>query len=614
MQNATESDWQAILAQTDYAFQPIVNIHTGAVFGYEALLRRVESAGFETIAALFDQAHREAVLPAVHEALFRKAVQKFSALAWADQTKLFFNLDSRLFTCSAFPCEVDVRLPQNLPYPGDTVCLEISERHEICGADRLKEKLARLRKMGGRIAVDDFGTGFSGLPLLYFTRPEYIKIDRFYIQDIEKDPSKRMLAASIVNIAHLMGSLAIAEGVETPMEYYCCKNIGCDLVQGYLVQKPQVETRHLRRRYETIHDLTTNDRRNAGRLDKSLIQSEIAYIDPIAYGTELVSVLDRFKENRSNTFFPVVNRNNEALGILREERLREFAYSEYGRSLLANRSIEKTFDDFMTKIPMVDIHTPLEKTLETFSSIEHIEGILVTNDAKYVGFLSAQALIKLINEKNLATARDQNPLTKLPGNEMIYEYVSKALADNSDSYGLVYFDFDHFKIYNDTYGFRRGDRVILLFAELLKQHTQSPDRFGGHVGGDDFFMGVKGVPLDVLVREVRAMAETFRSNVESFYDAEAIRNGCILGRDREGQECCFPLITVSAALLELPERVHCIYSPEEIGSRMADMKKRAKRSADKLCTASLRHFGGRAAVPVEDGGSRVIPLQACTGG
>jgi diguanylate cyclase (GGDEF)-like protein len=324
----------------------------------------------------------------------------------------------------------------------------------------------------------------------------------------------------------------------------------------------------------------------------------------------LIDILDRFKTNKTHTFLPVVNRNNEAMGIIREKQLREYAYSEYGRSLLANRSFDKTFDDFMTRIPVVDIHTPLERTLETVSGNEGLEGILITNHMKYVGFLSAQALIKIIHEKNLAAARDQNPLSKLPGNEMIYEYVSQALTDTQDTYVLVYFDFDNFKVYNDTYGFRQGDRVILLFAELLKQYTQPPERFAGHVGGDDFFMGVKSMPLDYTAGEVRAMAAKFRSNVESFYDHKAIENGGIETKGRDGRIRCFPLITVSAALLELPERVHRIYSPEEIGNLMAEMKKEAKRSSEKLCTASLCHFDMQSPGKPAQTQSAVIEFQA----
>lgn len=590
MNSLAGTGWDAIVARVDYALQPIVNIHTGVVYGYEALLRDVEAAGFSSIAAVFDQAHQDGILDTVHQALFMKALHRFSQLLWSDQTKLFFNLDSRLFRLPSLLEDIDGHFPAGGVYPKDTVCLEISERHEICAADRLNEKVAAFRRWGCRFAVDDFGTGFSGMHLLYFSRPEYVKIDRFFIQDIEKDSHKRMLAASIVNMAHLMGSLAIAEGVETPMEYYCCKNIGCDLLQGYLVQRPQQDIGELRSRYEDIHSLNINDRRNAHRRDESLIQAEIDFIDPIVYDTRMIAVLERFKENQTNTFLPVVSRTGEALGIIREERLRSYAYSEYGRSLLANRTFSKRFDDFMTRIPRVDIHTPVEKVLEMFSTNESLEGLLMTNDMKYVGFLSAQALIRIINEKNLAAARDQNPLSKLPGNDLIYAFLSKALADTSDTYCLVYFDFDNFKVYNDTYGFRQGDRVILLFAELLKQHARIPTRFAGHVGGDDFFLGVKGEPLALMEREVRQMAETFRCNVESFYDSRAVAAGGIQARDRDGSLKHFPLITVSAALLGLPEEMHRIHTPEEIGNLMAEMKKDAKKAPEKIRVDTLRHF------------------------
>lgn len=68
---------------------------------------------------------------------------------------------------------------------------------------------------------------------------------------------------------------------------------------------------------------------------------------------------------------------------------------------------------------------------------------------RYAGFLSASSLLKIINEKNIETARDQNPLSGLPGNTVIYEYVSNAMEDLK-SFHFVYFDFDHFKAYNDT--------------------------------------------------------------------------------------------------------------------------------------------------------------------
>ena len=137
------------------------------------------------------------------------------------------------------------------------------------------------------------------------------------------------------------------------------------------------------------------------------------------------------------------------------------------------------------------------------------------------------------------------------------------------------------------------------------EHIHHDDLHAGHVGGDDFFVGIKGAPLDLVIGEVRQMAAKFRFNVESFYDSEAIQNGCIRARDREGRTGCFPLITVSAALLELPARVHRIYSPEEISHLMAEMKKEAKLSPDKMIAANLHHFDN---APPSRPGNNARPL------
>ena len=582
--------WQKCLSQVDYAFQPLVNIHSGVCFGYEALLRNVEAAGFQSIAAFFDQAHREKLLPMVHRSLFQKAAEKFSLIQWHKHVSLFFNLDNRLF-CSADyePAAVAEALGPEA-FTRGKLAFEISEQHNIEDPVELTDRLKAFRKNGIRIAVDDFGVGFSGLRLFYYSRPDYIKIDRFFIQHISRDAEKRMLAASIVSIAHQMGSVVVAEGVETKQEYYECRKIGCDMVQGYLVQKPQLDISRLNKDYAEIRSLCEKDRRNGPRKDISLIEAEIEYIQPIPYEAPVTDILDTFKRYPTRTFFPIVTSVNEPVGIIREASIKEFIYSRFGRFVLENQSFNKKIEDLITRVPCVDIRMPLEHIMDIFSGDNRLEGVLMTNNRNFVGFLSAQSVLKILNEKKLALARDQNPLSKLPGNNCIFEYVSQALRDIESVYALVYFDFDNFKAYNDTYGFRQGDRVILLFSELLKSHTLSRDRFVGHVGGDDFFMGIKGVPLSEVEEEVRTIAWQFRTNVESFYRKEAVDRGCIQARNREGEVQSFPLMTVSSVILELPEQTHRICSPEEIGALIARMKKAAKQSPVKLSVASLAHF------------------------
>ena len=593
MKNKKSVDLNSTLKTVDFAFQPIVNIHTGAVYGYEALLRNVDQIGFDAIIAFFDHVHKMGLSGKIHQALLVKALNKYLLIPWADQAKLYFNLDGRLFDSpfepDGFLCGSRSQQPlQQFAVPKGTVCLEISEQHEICNPDHMIERLKQFRSFGYRIAVDDFGTRFAGTHILYFVKPEYIKIDRFYIQNIKKDAHKRLLAASIVNIAHLMGSLVIAEGVETEEEFYCCKAIGCDLMQGYLVlQRPQLEIDRLERSYDHVERLSSKDKRSSYHEDESLILAEMEYIEPIPFHSEPIAILEAFKKNKKHTFFPVTNFNNEALGIIREETVKEYAYSEFGRSLLANPTTRRNIEKFVTRIPVVDIHTSVERILASFSAHDDLEGIIITNHLKYEGVLSAQSLLRIINEKKLAAAIDQNPLSNLPGNKKIYEYISMALQDRGSTYVIAYFDFDNFKVYNDTYGFRQGDRVIQLFAELLNARSYLNYRFAGHIGGDDFFMGSRGVPIEEVLKEIDQIREKFISSVVSFYDTETIRRGCLKAVDRDGENKCFPLMSISTAVLELPAYRSQNYTPEEIGRIMAEMKKQAKRSENKLWVSAI---------------------------
>jgi len=450
--------------------------------------------------------------------------------------------------------------------------------------------LEAYHNQGFKIAVDDCGTGFAGLQLLYYTEPDYIKIDRFFIQNMGNDPKKRLVVSTIVNFAHFMGSLVLAEGVETRDEYAQCKAIGCDYIQGYFVQRPTRDISQLLPRYEHIREMAMQDRRNGRFKDRSLIASEIQYIKPVRSDTNMISIVDLFRKEEHTTFFPVVNQYDEPVGVIRDSAFKEYIFSKFGRQLLENPTFGRDLTRFVSKIPTADIHSSLEQLIETYSHYNNNEGLIMVDDMKYVGMLTTNALLKLINEKNLTMARNQNPLSKLPGNTMIHEYFSESLSDMENDYHLAYFDFDNFKPYNDQYGFRNGDRLILMFADLLKASALSENRFVGHVGGDDFFLGVKGGTRNGLVSEMRKLALTFKKNAESFYDKPSMENGYILAKDREGVRRKIPLITVSAAILELPARVDRTCSIEDAGNIIAMLKKEAKGSENGIAQASIMEF------------------------
>ncbi len=100
-----------------------------------------------------------------------------------------------------------------------------------------------------------------------------------------------------------MGSIVIAEGVETMAEYYSCKNIGCDLLQGYLVQRPEVDLNKLRPNYSCINLLRKIDKRNKDAGDKSLVMGRIDTIEPISYKSEPKEIFDAFQLNQNTPLY-----------------------------------------------------------------------------------------------------------------------------------------------------------------------------------------------------------------------------------------------------------------------------------------------------------------------
>ena len=580
-------EWLNRLSRLDYAFQPIVNIHTGNAFGFEALLRCWEAGGFSSIGDVFDTAYREGVLHQVDLFLRKKAIVKFARFKGNRHVKLFYNLDNRLFDSRDYAPGNTMGMLKEHGYSHDEICFEISEKHPFHDGMDVPRTFSAYRRQGYKIAVDDCGIGFSGLQLLYYAEPDYIKIDRFFIQNMGNDPKKRLVVSTIVNFAHFMGSLVLAEGVETVDEYNQCKEIGCDMIQGYFVEHPQLALDELKIRYDKIETITREEKRNGAFKDRSLIAGEIRYIKPVFADSDIIGVLDLFRKVEHGGFFPVVNRHEEPVGVVCENAFNEYIFSKFGRQLLENPSFGKNISKFTKKMPIADIHSSVEKLIEVYTQCSNHEGLIIVDDMKYIGVLSTQAMLKIINEKNLTLARNQNPLTKLPGNTMIHEFFSKSLADFSSTYHLVYFDFDNFKPYNDRYGFRSGDRLILMFADLLRKSQFSDKRFVGHVGGDDFFMGLQNMDRCQVEAEMALLARRFKKNAESFYDKETLEKGFMVAKDREGILKKIDLITVSVAILELPRHScrHC--SIEKAGNIIASLKKKAKQCKKGIVSADI---------------------------
>ena len=208
-----------ILDVLDYALQPIVDIGTGVVYGYEAQVRNCSQTGAETPDILVDHAHELGFLPELETELLRKALIRFKQVRTAEGTKLYFKLDGRDLGQEHDPRMCLGAILADLGIQKSQVCLEFSERHQQTFTDLSHHAINDLRQTGFMIALDDFGRGSSELRLLHDMSPDYVKIDRFFLNGIDTDPRRKLFVTTVANLAHVLGARVIAEGVETEREY-----------------------------------------------------------------------------------------------------------------------------------------------------------------------------------------------------------------------------------------------------------------------------------------------------------------------------------------------------------------------------------------------------------
>lgn len=227
---ALETSFERAMDTLTMAYQPIVTAER-SLFGYEALLRSGEPS-LPHPGAVLDAAERLNRLTRLGRAVRSSVARTF---AGADDSRglLFVNLHALDLT--------DATLSS--PYAplariASRVVLEVTERASVESIPDLRFRVAELREMGYRIAIDDLGAGHSRMHQFTPLDTDFVKLDMALVRDIDAHPVKQQLVSSITQLCHGSGIQVIGEGVETEPEARCLVDLGCDLLQGYLIARP----------------------------------------------------------------------------------------------------------------------------------------------------------------------------------------------------------------------------------------------------------------------------------------------------------------------------------------------------------------------------------------
>lgn len=239
MQTLDDSGNRAILdqllgpSQIRIALHPIVHAESSDAIGREALMRGPRGVPFESPPLAFAMAAALNMLERLDCHCIRKAIDVSGG-----EGSLFLNVHPRTLVRSSDFWGVVGEFERSSGRRPDSVVFEIVE-HSPARETDLPNALRELRALGFRIAVDDLGEGSAGLRRLVEVAPDFAKIDRFFIQDVDTDRRRRVTVDAIARLGRELGVTIIAEGVEREEERRVLIDLGIPLVQGYLFGKPQ---------------------------------------------------------------------------------------------------------------------------------------------------------------------------------------------------------------------------------------------------------------------------------------------------------------------------------------------------------------------------------------
>jgi EAL domain-containing protein (putative c-di-GMP-specific phosphodiesterase class I) len=216
------------------AFQPIVDLTTGRVHAYEALVRGPAGEGAAWVLDQVTEDNRYAFDQACRVTAIREAV---AAGIVATGARLSINFLPNAVYSPLACIQLTLKTADECGFPIDRLTFEFTENEQV-DPDHLRSIVETYRAIGFRTALDDFGAGHSGLALLANLQTDIIKVDKELISGIDASMPRRMIVTAVARLAHDMGIDVVAEGIETQGELEAVEGAGIRYAQGYLLARP----------------------------------------------------------------------------------------------------------------------------------------------------------------------------------------------------------------------------------------------------------------------------------------------------------------------------------------------------------------------------------------
>jgi EAL domain-containing protein (putative c-di-GMP-specific phosphodiesterase class I)/GGDEF domain-containing protein len=521
-------------------FQPVASLKSGAILGYEGLIRGPAGSAHEMPVALFAQARAADRVAHLEIRCIHVVLTAFCKLKL--NGKLFINVGPEMFKVDAFPRERIFATLKKFGLTSQRVVIEITENAQVVNQTAIYAALTEARQMGFEIAIDDLGEGYASLRLWSELQPDYVKIDQHFVRDVHKDPVKFQFVRTIRQLSSAVGTKVIGEGIENPAELRVLRDLGVEFGQGYLLASPAaqpddvlqpVASRLLAARLSRA-DLFQEPSRVPKLIDLAMA------VPPLDPDDSISTVRERFLEEPDRIGLPVV-KDNVPRGVVLRDAVLALSHRREKRSCLA-------FVD--PRALQIDGATPLKEAAMLLAEGDpqrFLMPFIITEQGRYRGLCTAQEVLASLGQQLSASERQPHPLTGLMGIAPLETELARLLSERQ-SFVAAWLDVRHLEAYNKVFGYARGDNLIRYTALLIAAFCDEHLDLAVHAGGGRFMLILR--QTEWLPR-VEAMVSEFDRGLAAFISAEDQDQGGFTSTTRDSRTIFHALPALSVGLVKV---------------------------------------------------------------
>lgn len=551
-------------------FRPVANLDAGGIFGHLASIHCPPDRYLNSAARLLRVARRHDRLDEFYRVYFRLVLDQF--VLNQGNGCLFLPLGEGPAIIGVACAEMLAEALRESTLPAGQLVTVHAGVGGLDGAaqENVVSVVAAMRDIGVRVAAGTLHCPRSDRLLWAQEMPEFVMIEDGVLDVFEPNILKVSRLGALIRQQADAGRQIVATEVDSLTLLKVLQGIGVSLVSGHFIGKPvAVPTRTIS---AAAHKFIAE--KVAGHAEHPaqgghILEKMLQGVPPVAPDVMADEVFSIFERNPDLRAIAVVKQDTPIGLIARYDMVdnmaRPYRHELYGR---------KPCTRFMDEDPLiVEIRLPLSELSEVLvhAHPRHlISGFIITDEGHYLGIGSVQDLVREVTAMQMEAAKYANPLSQLPGNVPINQHIDNLLAAR-EPFVIAYCDLDHFKPFNDVYGYARGDDVIRLTARVLAEACDPEIDFIGHIGGDDFVLVLRSEDWQVRCARVLRL---FGEEILSFFSRDDIERGGYVTENRKGNMEFHALTSLSIGVVEAQPGI--FRSHLEISVVAAEVKKKAK--------------------------------------